>query len=295
MMWSSCLVAVALASPGVAAAPAPPGTGKNCLGVPRAAVVADQALVLSANPTGPEHQVEVATCRPLLRRPGALFDLTNLKLGAMAVTSLAYHHQGFFAAVSPLSVLEFRAEAHGVVQWPLFVDGAGYHPRAGYRSVMSGASMRRGDGRLATGWNVVGKAIGRLKVAVGPVSLVATDTAGLELWELGREPYAVNMRKDLVLARRDVVLTNTALFLVEAGLPAGGTVRVGAMDEVAAVPRAAYARHRVAGVATLGSPAVGTTLRAVQGFCALGVHTHHALRAQQPFMVLGLSASYLVL
>ena len=290
-VFTLLLPARALAQ-GAAPNPVPARTGKNCLDQPRAKVVADHALLLSLNPTGHEHQVEAATCLPLVQRPGVLFDYTNLKLGALAVTSLVYHHQGLFLSVSPLSLLEFRAEAHGVMQWPLAIQGAGYYPRLAYGDDNRGATMPAGGGGYATGWNVVLKTIGRVKVDVGPVALIATDTLGLEVWEIGRRPYYFNQRKDLTLARRDVMLTNSALFLVEAGLPWGWALRVGVMDELAVVPRAAYLRHRVSAVATVSIPRAGGIMRGVQPFTAVGIHTHHALRAQQPFAVLGLGTSY---
>src|SRR5689334_22412480 len=54
---------------------------EQCLGTGRTQNILDVTLLGVANPVGLEHQVRFSVCVPLIRRPGLLFDYTQVEVG----------------------------------------------------------------------------------------------------------------------------------------------------------------------------------------------------------------------
>ena len=95
-------------------APAPAPAGKHCLDEGRTKVILNQTLAGQINPLGGEHHLLLSVCVPLIRTPGVLFDFTNIEGGLVNYLSPTYVHQGGFLSITPLSILQLRAELSGI-------------------------------------------------------------------------------------------------------------------------------------------------------------------------------------
>ena len=126
----------------------------------------------------------------------------------------------------------------------------------------------------------------------GPLELQFTNTLAAEAWWLGDQSYYVNLRRDVILARKDYLLVNMNIARVVAPLPWGTEVSVGWIDETFYVPASRFFANRLAGLVTWKVKRVGNVLRDLEPFLALGIHTHNPYLAGEPYGVTGVSAVY---
>ncbi|HUJ59667.1 MAG TPA: hypothetical protein VLX92_14280 [Kofleriaceae bacterium] len=250
----------------------------HCVDERGAHLILDETLVGITNPLGVENQLQLYACWPLVETPGLLFDYTNVELGLYDNLSPIYVQQGAFVQVTPLSPLVVRAEVAGVQYWPLPIDGAGYYAVSGYRADFRDAALPAARGGSATGVEAGSSVTLQGALPLAPrLGLVASDTLNPEYWRLGDGAYWVNERRDVILARSDWLVKNTAALLVEVKR-APATLRAGVTDDFTAVPRAGYAANLVGGLATLDVRHPTPSLHEVSAFVRVGDYTAHAFR-----------------
>jgi hypothetical protein len=220
-------------SPGATAAP-PAGAGTHCFRADGPAWLASTALVGQVNPLGLELQLQAGRCHPLITTPGALFDYSNVQYGLAASVSPVYAMPGAFVSIAPLSVIELRAEAEAIRQWTIGLDGSGYFPLAGYDAPLK--SLPAASARAAQGFTANFTATLRAELPVAARwSLLAANSTSTQFWRLGDAPFYYNVRYDLAMARRDWILKNTALVLVDHDLSDRFKLRAGVTDEFSRV------------------------------------------------------------
>jgi hypothetical protein len=267
-------------------------SGRHCLEEPRSKLYLEQSLLSFFNPLGPEHHANLVYCRPLITTPGLLFDYTNLQVGLLNIVSPVYVHQGGFLSITPLSVLQLRAQIEGVYVWPIDLDAAGHFPRSGYGDRFNDPSLPAGEGDSAGGYLASFSATFQGQVTVGPVDLILVDTLLAEYWSIGDAPYYYNLRRDLILAQQDWLLWNTALLLAGWKLSEDVGIRAGIIDEVAHVLGGDYVTHRIGLLVTATIAGLGETIRSVQPFVSVGQYTHHAERKNELMGFAGVSVTY---
>lgn len=253
--------------------------GKNCLGESRGKKILGETLVGLVNPLGSEHQLTFGYCSPLITESGLLFDYTNFQVGLFNYLAPVYMHQGAFVSIAPLSVLELRAEAAGVAMWPFPFDAAGYYPLSGYGAKFDRVALPRTSAGTAGGFTAALAANFRVQFELfRHVSLVALNSFSEEYWFIGTAGYYYNLRRDLVLARSDVLMKETAALLLQIELPEGWALRVGATDDLTFVHRSGYKANVVAGLAMLLLKNWRGSGNEVGLFVRSGGYTHHAFR-----------------
>jgi len=274
-------------------APAPSSSGRNCFGEGRARLLATETLIVQTNPLGGENQLALGVCSPLIRSPGMLFDYTNLQAGLFNYLAPVYLHQGLYASVAPLSVLEIRAEFAGVAYWPLpILDSAGYFALRDYRVRFDDAELPASRAGFSSGANanLIATLQGQVELTKF-LNLSAVDSFGWEYWWMTGAPYYYNVRRDLVLAASDSLLKNMALLLVELVAWHDVALRVGVTDDLSYVPQSGYLANILAALVSVDVkhwPLPGAEL---QPFLRAGVYTHHRFRSG-PQILGGVSFSF---
>jgi hypothetical protein len=269
-----------LASPGTLAS-----VGKHCLGEARPRWLGAATLAGALNPKGLELQLQAGRCLPLITTPGALYDYTNVQYGLAAYLAPVYAMPGAYLSIAPLSVIELRAEAEYIAQWPIGLDAAGYFPLAGYDApwdTLPAANARSAQGYTA---NFTANLQAEIPLAAR-WSLLAVDSASYQYWQLGDAAYYYNARFDLPMARHEWILRNTALVLVNHDLSERWKVRLGVTDDLARVQGSGYLQN-VLGVLLTGVIARWPGAQSeTQPFLRLGGYTAHQYRQGQ-FQLLG--------
>lgn len=273
--------------------PRQPGTGAHCLGEEKTKLVLNHTLVGAVNPLGLENQLRLSVCTPLIRKPGILFDFTNLEVGLANYISPTHIHLGPYLNLTPLSFLVLRSEVTGFFIWPLPLPGAGFVPVQDYADfsektldppLTGPGSGRRAFGvRTALGVTLQGKI-----PLTSRLSLAIVNAFTSEYWYvrpvdeyLPGEPQGF-----FYLARRDVVartggdwvVANTSAALLMIKAHENYVVRVGATNDLVAVPSSGYVGNIVAGVAAVLVRNVSTIARDLQLFVRVGGYTNHAYR-----------------
>jgi len=285
-----CSSAALLAALAVASRAAE-GEGKNCLGEARPKILLVEGLAAQSNPLGVDDQLQLGACTPLSRRPGPLFEYTNLQSGLFAEVSPVYAMPGVFASVAPLSLLELRAELEAVRMWTIGIDGAGYFPLPG-----KDASFRRlpaDRARSASGATAAFTATAQIELPVAERwTVAAVDSASCAWWRLGAAGYYYHPRYDLEMARDDWLFRNTAVLLGGRSLSERFLLRAGLTDELTGVRSSGY-RQNLAGLlaaATLSDwPRPGEKL---EPFLRVAVFTEHAFRGGQLQVAAGASLTF---
>ena len=270
-------------------------SGKHCLGEPRSKLLFNHTLAGSINPLGLENQFRLSLCVPLIRKPGLLFDFTNVEFGLANYISPTHFHLGGFVNLTPLSVLVLRAEVTGLFIWPLQLQGAGYIPLAGYkdftRDTLSPLPEQPQAGRAYGVRTLLGATL-QGQVPLGKRASLAIlnafsaeywRTAGLDVPAGQNLPYYYLARKDVIVrADGDWVLGNTAVLLAMINLTENYVLRVGVNDELTAVPRpndATYIGNLVGGILAFMVRDAGGVARNLQIFLRGGTYTHHGFRS----------------
>jgi hypothetical protein len=285
--------AAALAQRAALQAKPPLPGGKHCLGEERTKLVLNHTVVGAVNPLGLENQLRLSMCTPLVRRPGLLFDFSNLEIGVANYISPTHIHLGPFLNVTPLSILVLRAEVTGLFIWPIPLPGAGYVPVDGYDKfsamTLDPPLTGPGSGRRAYGVRTALGATLQGQVPFGHgVSLAIVNSFTSEYWRVRPiEPFEIGeAQSHFYLARRDLVasadgdwiLANTAVALVMIDIKKNYVVRLGVTDDLVAVPASGYIGNIVAGIAAVMVRNVSTLARNLQLFVRMGGYTNHGYR-----------------
>lgn len=277
----------------LAAAPA----GKHCLDESRTKVVLNQTLAGQLNPLGAEHQLLLSVCVPLIKTPGVLYDFTNIEGGLVNYLSPTYVHQGGFLSITPLSVLQIRAEFTGIYIWSIPINGAGYFPYQSYDGDFSKEARPAEKALHARGSSFGVSATLRGKIDLPKeIDLLLVNTTLVEQWTIGPEPYYYNLRRDILLAQGDWTVRNTFASLAEIPITPNFAVRAGVTDELTTAPSSGYATNVAALLATALVRRYGDTIRNLQFFVRGGIYTHHAsankFRAREGNAIAGVNVLY---
>ena len=266
---------------------APPKAGQHCAGQEGSHLVWHQLLVGRINPLGIEHSGRFGVCTPLIERPGILFSRTNVEVGAVHQLAPAYGHLGGYLQITPLSLLQLRAELSALRYWPFPVNRSGYFPLESYQDEHEPDVLTYEIAEHAQGMNVNLIASPRFRVPMGPVALVGLDVFSFEYWAVGDAPYYVNPRRELVLARRDKLIANEAMLMAEIPLTDGLNLRVGGYDALAYGIGSEVVNNSVGGLAMVNWPEAHAALRNLTPFLRMGAYTHHPFREGQFVLYLG--------
>lgn len=285
--------AALLASPGRSLGARSELSGKHCLGEERTKLLLNHTLAGVINPLGLENQLRLSVCLPLIRKPGVLFDFTNLEIGVANYISPTHVHVGPFLNLTPLSFLVLRAEVTGLFIWPIPLPGAGYIPLpadAQFTPETLEPPPGPSQGRRAYGVRTFLGATLQGQVPLGKrLSLAVLNAFGSEYWRVNPVDSAMSGSDNplFYLARRDVVihhdgdwvLANTAVALLMLDIKDNYVLRLGATDDLVAVPATGYVGNIVAGIAAIMVKRVSTLARNLQFFVRAGGYTNHAYRS----------------
>lgn len=255
--------------------------------------VVHQQLVALLNPMGAEHTLEVGVRAPLGDQSELLFDGAHVEAGVISYNSPVYAIGGGYLQVSPLSFLVLRAELTGAALWPIGMDGAGYYGLESYGADVRAQTLTANLGGSATGWNLHLR--GRLQGAVPLSHGVRLIVVNQQSWEhdtLGGEPFYYSLKHDLVLARRDWIVTNDALVLTEIAVASDIDFTVGAYSNLRWVPRSGYVGHQVGPLVALSFEGVTDEVSSVTLFVRGGYYTHHGTREGELTVLGGVSIDY---
>jgi hypothetical protein len=250
----------------------------QCLGRGSSQWQVDETLLLVANPEGFENQLRANLCVPLFARPGVLFDYTQWDVGVFNYVSPVYVEQGVYVDVAPLSFLQLRADFAGLVEWPLPLDGAGYFSLPGYTNDYRDTQLPAADAKSALGLNATFSAVLQGAVPLGArLELLASDTALVDWWLVGTGAYYVNLRRDVVLARSDLLIKNIAFLMLSFTLLDGVWLRAGAVDDLSVVPASHAVINILSGYFSVPLRRDGA-LRELEPYVRLGAYTNHPWR-----------------
>lgn len=261
--------------------------GQHCAGQPGPRLVWHQLLVGRVNPLGVEHSGRFGVCVPWVERPGLLFSRTNVEVGAVHQLSPAYGHLGGYLQVTPLSLLVLRVEMSALWYWPFPADRSGYFRLSSYDDDHEPEVLTYDIAESARGMNVNLIASPRARIEAGPVALLALDVLSYEYWAVGDGAFYVNPRRELVLRRRDRLLANEAMAMVEFPLTDGLDLRLGGYDALAYGIGSGVANNSVGGLAMLHWSAALAPLRQLTPFLRVGAYTHHPFRVGQLALYVG--------
>ena len=266
----------------------------QCLGRGKAQWMLDSTLLGVVNPIGVEEQVRANACLPLIDRPGLLFDYTSFDAGLFSYVSPVFAHVGGYVSVSPLSFLVLRADAAAVGIWPLPMDGAGYFEVKGYRGMVTDAEMPAAKARSSSGANVTFTATLQGAVPLSPrLELEAADAFGADWWLVGDRPYYVNQRRDVVLARSDWLIKNTATLILAVQASRDVSVHLGAIDDLTWVPASNVAINQLTGFFSVFIRR-DAQLRDIEPFVRAGAYTQRGDTRQGFTLMFGISLGWAV-
>lgn len=253
--------------------------------------VVHQRFLALLNPMGMEHTLETGFRARIGDPRELLFMGAHAETGLVSYVSPVYAMHGGYVQVSPLAFLVLRMEITHAQLWPLGMEGAGYYGLRAYDDVNE-AALRAERGAAASGWSVRGYATLQALVPLGPVRLLIQDQLVVQHASLGAASHYYDMKWDLVLARHDLTVINGAVVLLEIDLEPTTHLRLGAYDDLRAVPRSGYVGHQVGPLAMLALERVAAEVPSVGVFVRGGYYTHHVLRADEVTILGGVDVTY---
>jgi hypothetical protein len=280
-------MALVLATSASASAQAePPGVAAR----PRA--VMHEQLVALLNPMGAEHRLDLAVRSELGDQTNILFEHAHIEGGVATSLSPIYAIAGGYLQIAPFSFLVLRAEVTGAGIWPIGLDGAGYYGLASSNQDLRG-QIGPDQATSAAGWfGTLSLTLqGALDLDAGTRLLFVNELA-IARSVMGEAPYNYSMRYDLVTAREDCVLLETAFLGVELRVAPDLLVRFGGYDDMRNVPATGYVANQVGPIAMLEWSGLSETVRTMTVFVRGGGYTHHALRAGEPTILAGVAIDY---
>ena len=244
-------------------------------------VVAHQRVIALLNPMGAEHRFDLSVRAPLGDQRDLFFDGAHLAGGATSFVSPVYALGGGFVELAPFSFLVLRGEVMGAGVWPIGMNAAGHYGLTSYDDDVRGEALPGAQGGSARGVFAGGSAT--LQGAIG---------LGLTYVALGDAPYYYSMKHDLVLAREDLVLTNSAFLGIEARCASDLLLRVGVYDDLRHVPASGYVGHQLGPIAMVSWERIDPALSGLTIFVRGGGYTHHVFRAGEATILGGLALDY---
>lgn len=285
--------AVAFASPDPRDHPDLPRDGRNCLGKPYDKLYLTQVLAGLTNPSSLIHILELSYCMPLFRFGGALFDLSNIEVGALNYLSPAFSHYGGFISIAPASFFVLRGEVSFFHQWSFPIDGKGYYPVKDYNSDFREETLKKSKGKSASGVNARLRATLRMKFPLSSkLALALIDNLYIDYWWVDRNSYYKNLRWDLIMRRSDVVIVNDAQLLLEIDFHSNMTIYLGVYNETAHVPKDPYTANVAAGVFMYQFKRLGKLVRNLTLIVRGGAYTNHAIRQKEYYVMAGIALQY---
>ena len=268
-----------------APAPASRRVSAACDGEGRTGWMLRQTLVGLTNALGGFYRAKAAWCRPLVRRPGLLWKLSQLEMGPFVFVTPSFLRGGGSLEIVPLSFLVLRLSVSGVYYWILpgfrasnYFSAGSYDRQWPSNGVVNDLSVDRGNGG---GLNlsatlVLRAAVPLAKLERGPLELVVLDSFAAEYWYFPPHAYYYNQRADAVLARSDVGLFNTAALLLGFPLTARVDMRVGVTDALLVLPRPGrLAWHQVGGLVMFPIRLSHPRVAGLTAFTRITAYTHH--------------------
>ncbi len=311
-LWLAALGQPARAQ-NVANKPAPAavrlGDGKHCLGEQRQKLLLEQYMGISVGPLGIGHLLRPSLCTPLITKPGILFDLTNIEVGALLLNTPTSVSFGGFLNLVPLSFLVLRAEADVFYIWPIPLPGAGFislnNSSEFKQEVLSPSPFGPTPATTATGGRILLGATLRGELPIGSrASIAVTNSINGEYWGVTAGTWADPARQGrtvFYVARRDLILSgpgdwallNTAVLLAGVRLHSNVQLRLGITDDLVYVPSLHYLGNIVAGLVVLSFKNVFNLAKELAIFLRAGGYTHHAFRVDDgPTLALGFDLTY---
>ncbi|MBX3269585.1 MAG: hypothetical protein KF729_04960 [Sandaracinaceae bacterium] len=256
-------------------------------------VVAHQRLIALLNPMGAEHRFDLSVRAPLGDQRDLFFDGAHLQGGATSFVSPVYAIGGGFVELAPFSFLVLRGEVMGAGVWPIGMNAAGHYGLTSYDDDVRGEALPGAQGGSARGLFAGGSVTLQGAIGLGDgVRLLFASELGLTYVALGDAPYYYSMKHDLVLAREDLVLTNSAFLGLEVRCASDLLLRVGAYDDVRHVPASGYVGHQLGPIAMLSWERIDPALSGLTIFVRGGGYTHHVFRAGEATILGGVALDY---
>lgn len=272
---------------------ASPAEGQHCLGESKSKWVLHQQAVVVANPYGAENNLRLGWCSPLFTVPHVLFDYTHVEFGVANYLTPAYAWGGPYFQITPLSVLQLRAEAMGGGYWAFPFRRAGYYEVSGYDADFEPRNFPAEEGTSAPGLYISLFAIARARVNLGGAwSVAMLNITNLESHALGTGEFFINIRRDVITRQYDWIVSNDAMLFLEQAVTPRWTVRMGGYHNYRWVPASGYDAHIAGGIVMLAWPEAGDMVRNLSPFVRGGVHFGHPFRSGELTAMLGVLVSY---
>jgi hypothetical protein len=253
--------------------------------------VVHQRFIALLNPMGMEHAAAFGLRGPLGDQDDLLFMGAHAETGVIGYVSPVFAQNGAYIEVQPLSFLSFRGEILHQLVWPIGMDGAGYYGVQGYDPDVG--SLPADEGASADGWSGALSVTGQGMIPMGEgVRLVFFDEASVQYAALGDASHYYDMKWNVVRAREDWVVLNSAALLLTLDLSRDIAVRIGAYDDLRYVPASGHLAHQVGGIAMLEVERAAPEVPAIHVFVRGGYYTSHALFGGQYSMLAGLAVDY---
>jgi hypothetical protein len=254
--------------------------------------VAHQRFIALLNPMGMEHSFAIGFRGALGDQEDILFMGAHAETGLVSYVSPVFASHGGYVQVAPFSFLVLRGELVHHVVWPIGMEGAGYYGLQSYQDDTRPEALTAERGESAQGWNARMSATLQGLVPLGPVRLLFQDSLTMQYGSLGEAPFQYDMKWDLVLAREDWVLINSACLLLEIDFDAHTHLRVGAYDDARYVPRSGYLGHQFGPLVMLAIDRPLGEVSSVSPFVRAGYYTDHATRRDEFTILGGVSVDY---
>ena len=276
--------------------PRPEETGHHCLDEQRSKWVLHHLLAGQYNPPGVETSERLGLCVPFITEPGVLFAYTSFEVGLVNYLSPAYGQLGGYVQLTPLSLLQLRAELSGLYYWPFPFDRAGYFPVAGYDAPFDREALPMENAESAPGWNLNLIAVVRARVPLAPTfAVLLLSVWSAEYFRIGDASHYYNLRRELITARSDWIVANESVLAGELTMSPEWRFRVGVFDSWRTVPASGYAANQVGlflGAHWPRPTGLLESMRDLQPFLRVGIYTAHGFREKQISLLLAILSSY---
>lgn len=249
----------------------------QCLGTGGSLVIIDETLVINLGPDGFENQLKATLCKPLIQRPGILFDYSSWDIGVFNYLSPVYDMQGITVGVVPLSFLELRVDAAAIGIWQLPLDGAGYFAFPSYTTRFTEKELPSAHATSSYGASVTLGARLQAEAPVGAQHLVITNTTQAEYWYVVGGSHNYNLRRDVILAKSDWLVKNNATIAFKVRASDTVSLQFGVQDDFTFVPASNYVANIIGAFVSVPIRRNGF-LRDIEPFARFGAFTHHAYR-----------------
>jgi hypothetical protein len=265
-----------------------PGPSGACDGQGRSGWMLRETILGLTNALGAAAETRAGYCRPLIRREGVLFSLTQIEGGVFNFLTPSFSRQGAYMTLVPLSFLVLHVSVSGVWYWYLpGMATASYFEAEGYDQTWTSSGFdnditvhqEQGGGFNLTVGLTVQAAVTIGHLPAGDAELIVLDSLDMDYWYFGTHDYYFNQRVDTVLARSDMVLTNNAALLIGLPITESVGIRFGATDSLGYAPIPGHlAAHQVGGLVMLPIRSRNHRIADLTPFLRVTAYTHNRTR-----------------